>query len=132
MFDADTIGVQGARLRLQGIDAPEYAQDCGTRGRAWHCGRDAIAALRRYLDGRSVACLVVGSDRYRRGLALCRVGGDRDVDDLNRWLVRNGWAVSYGEDYVGDELLAQRERAGLWRDVFQRPERWRRAHPRPQ
>lgn len=130
VFDADTIGVQGARLRLQGIDAPEYAQDCGTRERSWHCGRDSIAALRRHLDGHSLDCLVVGTDRYQRGLAHCRIAGDRGDDDLNRWLVRSGWAVSYGDDYLAEELLAERERAGLWRDAFERPSQWRRQHPR--
>ena len=131
VFDADTIGVQGARLRLQGIDAPEYAQACGTSGHEWPCGRDAIAALRKHVAGRMVDCLIVGTDRYQRGLALCRMRGERDVDDdLNRWLVRNGWAVSFGDDYIVEESLAERERAGLWRSAFQRPSLWRRAHPR--
>lgn len=131
IFDADTIGVQGVRLRLQGIDAPEFAQDCGASARNWHCGRDAIAALRTHLDGRTLDCLVVGSDRYQRGLARCRSTGDGDEDGLNRWLVRNGWAVSYGDEYLTEELLAEQERAGLWRDAFERPSRWRRSHPRP-
>ena len=131
MFDADTIGVQGARLRLQGIDAPEYAQACGLPGHEWPCGRDAIAALRKHVAGRAVDCLVVGTDRYQRGLARCRMDGGRDADDdLNRWLVRNGWAVSFDHDYIVEEALAERERAGLWRGDFQRPSQWRRAHRR--
>ncbi|MDO5506546.1 MAG: thermonuclease family protein [Pseudoxanthomonas suwonensis] len=127
ILDADTWELDGHRLRIDGLDAPEFAQQCGPADAPWPCGREAITALRTHLRQRPVHCDVHGRDRYRRVLATCHAG----EESLSRWLVRNGWAVAYGrsgdgEDYTREELQAQRERAGIWRDDFTRPQAWRR------
>ena len=46
VIDGDTIEVQGQRIRLHGIDAPEGRQLCFDDGEPWLCGTDATNALR--------------------------------------------------------------------------------------
>ena len=128
VFDADTLGIHGQRLRLEGVDAPEFEQTCGAPGREWPCGQAAIEVLRKRVHGRDIDCSIVGIDRYQRGLARCSVDGE----DLNRWLVRNGWAVRFGDDYLLEEIAAETGRLGLWRDDFERPSQWRRARQVPE
>src|SRR5919201_1879976 len=45
--DGDTITLKGERIRLRGIDAPEYNQSCEKGGTAYACGRAAREALAR-------------------------------------------------------------------------------------
>ena len=43
-------------------------------------------------------------DRYRRVVAVCRVGSI----NLNAWMFENGWVVAYirfSKDYVEDERI---------------------------
>lgn len=132
VVDADTWIVAGTRLRIDGIDAPELAQPCGEPDRSWPCGRAAAEALRAHLRGREVGCRLHGRDRHGRALASCHADGE----DLQRWLVRNGWAVAYGssasgDDYTVDELLAQHQRIGIWRTGLERPQRWRQRQAKP-
>ncbi len=121
VVDGDSIEIIGSRVRLYGIDAPEVEQDCEKDGRDWACGREAGAALRRKINGRTVECDPVEFDQYDRILARCSVGGE----ELNAWMVRQGWAVSFGA-YRDDERFARSNRLGVWVGEFQRPGDWRR------
>lgn len=118
--DGDTLTLAGRRIRLRGIDAPEYNQSCTRAGAAYACGRQSRRELETLIAGRSVTCEGWERDKYDRLLAVCRVG---DVD-LNRKLVEEGWAVAYG-DYADAELAARRARKGLWAGEFERPRVWR-------
>ena len=87
VIDADTVDVDGVRYRLFGIDAPEAEQTCRAWGRTWDCGAAATEALMSRAAGMS--CEGSETDRYGRAIGVCSSGGE----DLNAWLVANGWAL---------------------------------------
>jgi endonuclease YncB( thermonuclease family) len=121
VIDGDTIEVRGRRIRLHGIDAPESGQTCYRNGRAWDCGRAATEALERLIGGRTVTCRELDVDHYGRSVARCLANGQ----DVNAWLVRNGWAVAYrrfSEAYVAHEAEARAARRGIWDSRFEMPE----------
>jgi endonuclease YncB( thermonuclease family) len=127
--DADTIVIGGVTVRLDGVDAPEARQTCEHGGQPWACGAEATQALRGFLGGRHVSCEGLGQDRFGRTLGRCWVGGE----DVNAWLVREGWAVAYTRyswRYVPQEALARVERRGIWAGRFDTPEEWRRGSGR--
>jgi len=74
--------------------------------------------------GRSVACEGRDIDRYGRIVAVCRAGSE----DLNAWMVSEGWALAYryySLDYVSQEDRARAAGRGLWRGEFTPPWEWR-------
>jgi endonuclease YncB( thermonuclease family) len=128
VIDGDTIDVDGARIRLEGIDAPETDQSCAdAHGQSWPCGRAATRELKSHLASREVTCSTTGYDRYRRVLAVCSVAGDGDV---NAWMVRQGWAIAYGYAgiYQAEQDAAQRAQRGIWAGNFLPPAEWRRRY----
>jgi endonuclease YncB( thermonuclease family) len=127
--DGDSIEVSGARIRLQGIDAPELDQTClDTGGRSWPCGREAAHELRAHIRGRELTCKPVGADKYRRVLAHCALF---DGSDINAWMVRQGWAVVSGHTgtYESEQDEARAAGRGIWAGRFEWPWDWRRRHP---
>ncbi len=56
VIDGDTIEVEGQRIRLHGIDAPEGRQTCRRAAVTWLCGVEAARALRLFIDGRRAGC----------------------------------------------------------------------------
>ncbi|WP_378950573.1 thermonuclease family protein [Mesorhizobium sp. ANAO-SY3R2] len=121
--DGDSITLGTERIRLRGIDAPEYSQTCRNDGEAYPCGRRSREALTKLVAGRQVTCTGWERDRYGRLLGECSAGGI----DLNRTQVETGWAVAYG-DYGAEEAVARRDRLGIWAGEFDRPREWRRTH----
>lgn len=125
VVDADTLRMNGERIRLFGIDAIEAEQRCSTDAGSWDCGAAATKALALRLAGRRVVCEGSKRDQYHRLLAKCRV----DNDDIGEWLVTNGWAFAfrrYSQDYVAAEQRAKAGSAGLWRSQFIFPWEWRK------
>ncbi len=129
IIDGDTIEIAGERVRLEGIDAPETVQTCGSGGRAqWHCGKTAARVLTKLVSGRPVSCNSRGTDKYGRVLGVCYVG---DLD-INAEMVRRGhaWAyVKYSSSYVEQEAEARARRIGIWQGEAQpawefRKKRW--------
>lgn len=125
-IDGDTLEVQGQRIRLLGIDAPESGQACrDAQGTPYPCGERARMAMAQMIAGQQVSCTVERADRYGRGLAVCRAGGL----DLNAEMVRRGAAVAYiDRRYQAQEQEARQARRGIWAGAFERPEDWRRAN----
>ena len=123
VIDADTVDIDGTRYRLFGIDAPEASQTCRAWGRTWDCGAAATEALMARAAGMS--CAGSDTDRYGRVIGVCSAGGE----DLNAWLVANGWALAYrqyAEDYVAQEEQARSDKRGIHRGEFIEPWNWRR------
>jgi endonuclease YncB( thermonuclease family) len=121
VIDGDTIEIHGQRIRLFGIDAPESSQLCvRPAGDPWRCGQQASLALADRIGRATVSCQPRDIDRYRRIVAVCFKG----AEDLNRWMVANGWAVAYrrySKDYVSDEEAAHKSGANLWSGDFDMP-----------
>ncbi|MDE0035809.1 MAG: thermonuclease family protein [Deltaproteobacteria bacterium] len=128
-IDGDTLELDGVRVRLHGVDAPEYDQPCRSGGRRWPCGREARRALAARIHGRRVACEVRDRDSYGRVVATCSVARQ----DINAWMVANGWALAYrrySRAYLAEESRARVAKRGVWRGDFVAPWKWREAQRR--
>lgn len=122
--DGDSLVVDGQKVRLFGIDAPEYTQTCKRGDETWDCGRAAKEKLSALVAGTIVECRRVSVDSYGRAVSTCMAG----PEDLNRTMVEQGWAVAYREfsaDYVGAEQHAKRNGLGIWAGEFELPSDYR-------
>jgi endonuclease YncB( thermonuclease family) len=123
--EGDQIQIGGTRIRLGGIDAPSVDQLClNTTGERWTCGVAARDELTHYTDKKTWNCHTIRVDRRGRLLARCEVDGE----DIQKWLVRNGWALAYtrvSHDYEADEKAAREAKAGMWQGAFIAPWDWR-------
>ena len=124
--EGDHIQIGNTRIRLGGIDAPSVDQLClNTQGERWTCGVAARDELIKYADNKSWTCHTRQTiDRRGRTVARCEVNGE----DIQKWLVRNGWALSYARfshDYDADEKEAREAKAGMWQGAFIAPWDWR-------
>jgi endonuclease YncB( thermonuclease family) len=125
VVDADTVEIDGQRIRLFGIDAPEHAQSCGLEAATqWQCGAWASSEVRARYEGRRARCRGEDRDRYGRMVARCFVDGQ----DMGRALVRDGVALAYrrySRDYVAEEQLAAAHRRGVHAVGYQAPSDYR-------
>jgi endonuclease YncB( thermonuclease family) len=124
--EGDHIQIGNTRIRLGGIDAPSVDQLClNTQGERWTCGVAARDELIKHADSKSWTCHPRQTvDRRGRTVARCDVDGE----DIQKWLVRNGWALSYtrvSHDYDADEKEAREAKAGMWQGAFIAPWDWR-------
>ena len=130
VIDGDTLEIDGQRIRLHGIDAPESKQLCRKGGEEpWRCGNDATSALKAFLGSRPVSCEELDRDRYRRVVAKCAVEGV----DIGEWMVSQGWAVAYylySYEYSRAEQRARSARRGMWAGEFEKPWEWRKQRRR--
>jgi endonuclease YncB( thermonuclease family) len=126
VIDGDSLKVAGTRVRMFGIDAPEWRQRCrGADGHSYRCGRWAFRALAQRLRSAPVRCEPLARDRFARLVATCYQGND----DLARWLVAQGLALDWprysGGTYADAQDAARRAERGLWQGAFVRPWEWR-------
>lgn len=124
VIDGDTIDLNGNRVRLYGIDAPESSQPCSRNGVAYNCGLAATNQLKFILSGERLQCEKKSSDRWAREISICRIG----TTDVGKQMVRQGWAVAYREystAYVEDEMFARENSLGIWAKEFELPKDWR-------
>ncbi len=133
VIDGDTIELQGRRIDLYGIDAPEAAQACETgTGAPYRCGQAAAAALRQQIGSHTVSCEPQGpapKETKERLTALCRVGNV----DLSAWMAGHGHALAVrqvAQGYIHQERRAWATRRGIWAGVFEEPADWRQAQRR--
>jgi endonuclease YncB( thermonuclease family) len=123
--DGDQLQIGGTRIRLGGIDAPSSDQLClNTKGERWTCGIAARDELIRHVGDKPWTCHVRQTDRRGRTVARCEVDGE----DIQKWMVKNGWALSYvrfSHDYDADEKAAREAKAGMWQGAFIAPWDWR-------
>ncbi len=119
--DGDSLSIDGRRIRLFGIDAPEFDQSCTRAGSSWACGQAASDRLANLVTGREVRCVPTGIDAFDRVLARCSTVGGHDV---NRSMVASGYAVAfrrYTMEYESAETEARNAKRGLWSGTFDMP-----------
>lgn len=125
VVDGDSLEIGGRRIRLLGIDSPEYRQSCYDRHhKRYSCGIKAKQYMEKLVSAGNVECRENGTDRYKRSLCVCYSG----ETDLNEEMVRSGWAVAYrdeGNIYRRAEKDAKKHRRGIWQGKFMRPELYR-------
>ena len=124
--DGDQIQIGNSRIRLGGIDAPSVDQLClNNSGERWTCGAAARDELIKHAGNKPWTCHVrQPPDRRGRIVARCDVDGE----DIQKWLVKSGWAMSYvrvSHDYDADEKAASEAKAGMWQGAFIAPWDWR-------
>lgn len=85
ILDGDTFTLSGEsrRIRVWGLDAPEWNH----RG-----GSAATATLRRLIAGKRLRCAVLDIDRYGRLVAQCFLPDGRDIAAE---MIRSGAATEY-------------------------------------
>jgi endonuclease YncB( thermonuclease family) len=130
---AGNLTLDGRTYRLDRIDAPEIDQTCiDGEGEAYPCGRAAAQAREEFIAGRAVHCADLGPHpayaRWRIG--RCSVG----ETDLNRWLVKEGWAINLEPGakgrFKGEEDDARAGRLGMWKGCFVAPREFRQQSKR--
>lgn len=127
VIDADTWDIDGQRVRLFAVDAPEAGQTCTNRaGAIWPCGDWATKEVQARYQGETARCSSIDTDRYGRIVARCAVDGT----DVGRVLVSEGLALAYRRyslDYDQDEKAAAQNARGIHRGRFQPPSEYRAA-----
>lgn len=122
VVDGDTPEIHGTRIRLWGIDAPEFDQLCRDEdSNLYRCGQKVSNALFDFIARRPVECVEVDRDRYKRAVSVCTVGGT----DIADWLVRNGlaldWPLYSKDSYAAAQNEAKQEQRGMWIGSFKEP-----------
>ncbi|MEM7169773.1 MAG: thermonuclease family protein [Pseudomonadota bacterium] len=126
VIDGDKLELGERRVRLFGVDAPEAKQVCLRQGEHWPCGELAADAVREFIAGRTVRCFEELKKKNGRYVVTCTVSGEELT--LNQWMVQEGWALAfrhYTDEFVPDELVAQKEGRGIWGSEFVPPWQWR-------
>lgn len=124
VIDGDTIKME-VKIRLKGIDAPELNQQCVTNNEEFKCGELSKHKMIELVSKRKIICEIDDTDQYGRFLGTCEIK-DTDIN-INRWMVKNGWALSYFTDeYKDEESYAKENRLGIWEGEFTRPSLYRK------
>tara|TARA_A100001011_G_scaffold393427_1_gene483234 strand:- start:936 stop:1463 length:528 start_codon:yes stop_codon:yes gene_type:complete len=134
VIDGDTIKIEKKKIRFFGIDAPEKKQKCRkawltisfiTFNKDYPCGEISTLKLKNKINNKFITCKPINKDKYKRFIAECFKG----KTNINRWMVRNGYAVvykKYSKKYLAAENLARNEKLGLWSGKFKMPWEWRK------
>ena len=119
--------LNGVRIKLFGIDAPDPTQTCENRyGNSYICGKEAIIWMRNWLNQKNVSCRIISRIENNRTTGICFTEDGKY--DVAAAVVNAGWAVAYTEHtqiYVEYERQAAEARRGLWSGRFYKPWDWR-------
>ena len=129
--DGDSFAIGTQKLRLDGIDAPEYYQTCkDASGADWQCGKAARASLEQMLRLPGLTCIADATDQYGRAIAICSV---QDIPDISAAQVLAGMAITHEyfgiRDYGDEEDQARDAQRGIWIGEFVHPSEWRKVRP---
>ena len=124
VIDGDSLEIDNRRIRLDGIDAPEFNQICDTfDGKTYECGKKAMQFAIDFIAENQIECKCLPyKDKYKRDLCECFVNGK----SLNQALVAAGWALTYRDTtYQTAQNNAQNNKLGIWQGRFMRPALYR-------
>ena len=125
VVDGDSFEIDGKRIRLLGIDSPEYKQYCyDNKHQKYDCGIKAKEYMEKLVFSHRVECKEESTDIYNRSLSVCFADGK----NLNEEMVKAGWALTYrseGDKYASLEQEAKAHKRGVWQGRFMRPELYR-------
>jgi endonuclease YncB( thermonuclease family) len=116
--------IAGETIQLDGIEAPPASLVCRDGAWEYKCGEESRRALEKELRGRQVECLRTAPANGAMTAAQCQADGI----DLAATLVEGGWAVidlKRSSRYIPQQMRAQSENRGLWRNDFAMAEQWR-------
>ena len=84
VVDGDTVWIEGEKIRLAGIDAPEINGRCEYERNLARQARDRLVSL---LNSRTIVIERTGTDRYGRTLAYVSGAGEVLVQEglAKRW-----------------------------------------------
>ena len=101
----------GYRIAIAGTESVDAAQTCAFDGGQWPCGVRALAAVRLWLRGRALSCLMPPEADRQLLVAGCRLG----KQDVGTWLVSNGWARAIaGGPYAEQEAAGAQGKLGIF------------------
>lgn len=113
IYDGDTVKLKTNdsieyKIRLSGIDAPEYDQKYG---------KDSKEYLESLVSGKFICIKVLGTDKYDRILATIFYNNE----DINYKMIKAGYAWHYkyydnNREYEVAETEAKSKKIGLWQD----------------
>ena len=110
IIDGDTVILQGRKVRLAGVDAPELDQSCN----GWPAGEVARDYVVQLASSASMNCRPTGKHSYDRIVASCTVAGvDIALGLVSRGLAAN--ASIYPPDYSAAEAGARQRKLGIWK-----------------
>lgn len=127
VIDGDTLDLEGVKVRLKGIDAPEIKQLCRKDKNIFNCGELAKRSLEALILDKVVSCNKSSIDKYGRYISYC-TNGDKS---LNHEMIKHGLAYTYMNH---NAILALSEykacfmQSGLWSGKFDKPWKWRSFH----
>lgn len=125
VVDGDSLELNGKKIRLFGIDAPEWDQPCLRAIKRQTCGSLAKQYLKNeVIAGGEVKCVQKDKDNYGRSVSICYVNDT----DIAMKMVKDGYAMAYryfSKDYVQYEEEAKSKGAGLWSYGYINPRDYR-------
>ena len=131
-LDGDSIKVGKKEVRLFGLDAPEYKQQClDQNNQEYSCGIISHEFLTKLATEKKVDCVYAEKDKYDRYLGKCFVG---EVS-INEEIVKNGMAVIYNFTESSDKMdelekQAKASKIGIWQGSFELPKDYRKHNMR--
>ena len=124
VIDGDSLEIGSHRIRLMGIDAPEYIQKCKNKNKkSYPCGKKSAQYLQNLIKNHNLTCRIIKKDQYDRDLCTCYA----DDKNINKEMVLSGNAIIYLESpYKAEQDQAKQHKRGLWQGRFMQPRLFRR------
>ena len=123
VIDGDSLQYQNHQIRIKGIDAPEYNQQCkNNKNELYDCGEISKQYLISLVNAQTVTCKIISQDKFKRDLSICYI----NETDIATNIVKNGQAISYLDtSYQEEQKIAKTNKTGIWQGNFIHPRLFR-------